>query len=162
MQHVPDAHDYQGNAIPNVEVYGLTDALDQLKKDIAQATNIYTWTFLLEEKFFGELFSDFLTDKRLYCIVDHRMRALSSKLNRDFPHFVARSWSYNRTMHEKTFLFAPQNVAWCGSHNLTRGSYTMASNRSARIISPQLFGALHTAWYMDWERARPVPAPAGH
>jgi hypothetical protein len=153
----PDTKDAT-DPIPNVEIYGLTDALQKLRQDIYAATNIYTWTFLIDPTFFIDLFDTFLESKRLYSIVDHRMRGLCSDLNRTYPNFVARSWSYNRTMHEKTFLFSPQNVAWMGSHNLTRGSYTMASNRSARIVSSQLFGALHTAWYMDWERARPIPA----
>jgi hypothetical protein len=140
-------------------VYGLTDALQNLRADIADATNIYTWTFLLEENFFDNLFAKFLENKRLYCIVDHRMRGVATRLQQKHPHFAARSWSYNRTMHEKTFLFSPTSVAWMGSHNLTQGSFTMASNRSARIDSPQLFGALSTAWYMDWERALPLTVP---
>jgi hypothetical protein len=145
--------------MPNVQVYGLTNALQHIRADIADATNIFTWTFLLEETFFENLFGKFLERGNLYSIVDHRMRGAVTRLQERFPRFAARSWSYNRTMHEKTFLFSPAGVTWMGSHNLTQGSFTMASNRSARIDSTQLFDALYTAWFMDWDRARPVTIP---
>jgi len=144
-------------APPNVELLGAPTALERLKADVRQSYTIHCWTYLLERTFFDEVFSDFLKRGRLYMITDHRMRYVAAGLQDTHERFTARSWSYNRTMHEKTFVFPDLNAVTLGSHNLTRGSYTLSNNRTARVQSTQLTKALCDAWHADWTRAKPMP-----
>lgn len=144
-------------AASNVRLLGLTEAHDQLCSDIANSCVIYAWAYLIEADFFTKLFKDHLAHARVYMIVDHRQRYVCAGLQDTHERFTARSWSYNRTMHEKSFIFPELQTVWTGSHNLTRGSFTLSNNRSARIESPQLTHALADAWHRDWTLAKTIP-----
>jgi phosphatidylserine/phosphatidylglycerophosphate/cardiolipin synthase-like enzyme len=144
-------------AEPNIQLLGLADAQNQLKSDIQNSHVIYVWAYLIEANFFSTLFAAHLSHARVYMIVDHRQRYVCAGLQDTFERFTARSWSYNRTMHEKSFIFPELNTVWTGSHNLTRGSFTLSNNRSARIESDQLTKALADAWHRDWTLAKTIP-----
>jgi phosphatidylserine/phosphatidylglycerophosphate/cardiolipin synthase-like enzyme len=144
-------------AEPNIQLLGLAQALDQLTSDIHNSHVVYVWAYLIEATFFSTLFADHLSHARVYMITDHRQRYVCAGLQDTFERFTARSWSYNRTMHEKTFIFPELKTVWTGSHNLTRGSFTLSNNRSARIESAQLTTALADSWHRDWTLSKTIP-----
>lgn len=140
-----------------IQLLGAHHALELLTEDLANVSHVYAWTYLIEPEFARQLLAEHLKHSQFSTIVDHRQRGVAQKLQQEFPNFNARSWSYNRTMHEKTFIFDRACVVWLGSHNMTKGSYTLSSNRAARIHSVSLAMNLRSTWLDQWETARRVP-----
>lgn len=140
-----------------IQLLSLEHALQQLRQDLELRGTVYTWTYLIDYDFAADLLGRHLQHSKLYAIIDHRMRGTAAKLQRSYPTFSARSWSYNRTMHEKTFILPETATTWLGSHNMTRGSYTLSMNRSARITSLSLCKTLEQIWWDQWQTARALP-----
>ena len=132
------------------------DALKAIKWDIAHSSLAYAQTYLLEEKFFDELFHVYLLNFDLHILTDHRQKPIAKQLLARYNHLHIRTWSTNRTMHTKTLLFWPSQSLYCGSHNLTRGSFSMSANTTIRIETPAIFSQYLTLFKAMYDRSRPV------
>jgi len=154
-QTAADTRRYRYTAM--IEILANPDALLQLTADLKLETRLRCWTYLLDEPFARRLFAQDNHSYDIKIIADHRQRATLAALARWVPHFSARTWSTNRSMHDKTFLLLDTGLTYIGTHNLTRGSYTMSSNRVVRIASYPATQRLNAEWIHDWQHARPVP-----
>lgn len=131
-------------------------ALAQLRVDILEAQELYLQTYLIEPHFFAELFSDFLRRHTIMLLTDNRQRAAASALTATYPKLKARSWSANRTMHTKMILCWPTETSWVGSHNLTRGSWTLSENISIRVAHQPFFQDLKKNFTTTWHVSKPI------
>lgn len=142
----------------NVRLLSAQDALPQLRADLAAATKIYAWLYLVDETFFTNLFSDPLRDHDFFCVADHRQKPTLQTLVALFPNFYPRTWSWNRTQHDKTLILPNLEVIWLSTHNMTRGSWTLSTNRAARIESKEATKKLSETFLADYQRSRAVLA----
>jgi phosphatidylserine/phosphatidylglycerophosphate/cardiolipin synthase-like enzyme len=153
MQQAPASPTEQTKMIFAANVQMLTDKLTEphLRDDLAQKGDVYAWTYLINAKFFERVFGTHLCSDELNMIVDHRQRKLCKQLQTTHPNLHAWSWSYNRTMHDKTFIFPALNIVYIGTYNLTQGSFWTSRNRCVRIDSKPLTADLLKKW--EAERA---------
>jgi len=115
---------------------------------------IYAWIYHLEFSFAAELLALRPDGQETYFIIDHRTRTIAADLAESFKTFNARTWSTNRTMHDKTYVAPAHDAVLLGTHNLTRGAYWSSLNRSALIIHRALTTALLRDWKHDWLHAQ--------
>lgn len=142
--------------VANVKIHSAKDALPALHADLARARTIDAWIYLLDPHFFEELFREHLPRATFFAVADHRQKHSLALLAHDFPNFRPRTWAWNRTQHDKTILLPDLQVTWLLTHNLTRGSWTMSSNRAARVESAGLTHRLASDFLRDYARARAV------
>lgn len=139
-----------------VQIHSAQDALPALMTDLRTAKSIQAWIYLLDPHFFEELFKEHLPKTTFFAVADHRQKHSLANLAAQFPNFRPRTWAWNRTQHDKTILLPELSVTWLLTHNLTRGSWTMSSNRAARVQSKGLSNRLSKDFLTDYARARAV------
>ena len=140
-------------AATNVQILHDAEVLASFTRDIEKPGNIFGWTYLLTKDFVRHLLPAHRNGNTLCLIVDTRMHHVAADLQAEIPYFKAWRWSYNRTMHDKTWLFPDTGVIYIGTHNLTHGSYWLSLNRSVRIESRAISTLLMEQWNQDKERA---------
>jgi hypothetical protein len=140
-----------------VQVLKAPDALVRLEIDLRHRSPAFGWAYLLDTKFCSQLFLEHLTHSHLSMIVDNRQARHARTLVDHFPNFHAYCWSYNRTLHAKTFLFPHLAVTWITSYNLTVGSYSMSYNHAVRIDSPQITADLMRDWLDNAAHLKQIP-----
>lgn len=132
------------------------DALDTLEHDLKQPTPVLAWAYLIEPEWFREMFATPLRQSNVQLLVDHRQRRTVQKLLHEEPNLHARSWSWNRTLHDKTLMLPQRNTIWLCTHNWTKGSWTLSTNRAARIVSRSTTTDLLKVWMSDYAQSRPI------
>lgn len=140
-----------------VQVLKAPDALHSLELDLAQPGPVHGWTYLLDPIFAKRLFLDHLTHSEIFLLIDNRQRKHAAELVNNFSNFHCWSWSYNRTLHAKTFLFPSLNLTWVASYNLTLGSYNMSYNHAVRIHSRSITADLLSDWNINQRHSKILP-----
>lgn len=140
----------------NIIVMDGRDTLEALHFDLEKPGTVHGWAYLMDYEFTARLFAPHLENQDISLIVDNKMRSVAADLQYEFARLRCWTWSYNRTMHDKTLLFPAQGLTWIGTHNLTQGSYWMALNRAVRIESSHLTRELNAQWEHDVRSAKPV------
>lgn len=146
------------SAHANVTILSEHDAYATISADLKHAGRVYAWTYLIDPKFAEIMLATHLAQNDVSLITDHRMTNRAQDLVTRNPGIHAWTWSNNRTLHDKTFIFEALNVVYIGTHNLTHGSYWLSRNRSIRIESSDLTDALLAEWLRDRASARPIRA----
>lgn len=147
----------------SVRLLGAQDALPQLRADLADATVLMAWLYLIDDSFFTNVFSEPLRRCDFFAVSDHRQKRTLETLTKIFPNFYPRTWAWNRTQHDKTLIIPNLDVVWLSTHNMTRGSWTLSTNRAARIKSPDATRKLKDVFLADYQRSKAVlpKAPPG-
>lgn len=153
--YVTDQH-YDFAAGDSVQLLAGPRALTVLKTDLADLGDVYCWTFLIHDDFFAECMVPHLQHSHLYAICDHRQTTKARLLLSQHKRLRLRAWASNRTMHDKTILFPQASVTYLTTANFTRGSWSMAYNRVARIQSRRLTGRLADDFLLMFQRAKPL------
>jgi hypothetical protein len=139
------------NYVASIQLLSNKNTEMELWQDLQKPGPTFAWTYLINEKFFERVFGTHLFRDELNMIVDHRQRKVCANLQKNYGRFHAWSWSYNRTMHDKTFIFPALSVVYIGTYNLTHGSFWTSRNRCVRIDSKPLTEDLLKKW--EAERA---------
>jgi phosphatidylserine/phosphatidylglycerophosphate/cardiolipin synthase-like enzyme len=139
-----------------VQILTGPDALDAMRRDIAESGDVFAWMYLIEEGWAREMLARQPHDTPMQIIVDQRSAAIAARIQSEDKRFEAWAWARNRTMHDKTYIFPLPGITYIGTHNMTRGSYTLSRNRSARIESHALSKAMLKQWHEDRARARKI------
>lgn len=132
------------------------EALETFEKDLAAPIDILAWAYLIDPPWFTSCLKTPLTFGHVQLIVDHRQRRTVAQLCRQHKNLHARSWSWNRTLHDKTLMIPSKGIIWLGTHNWTRGSWTLSTNRAARLVSRQATDSLLKLWMEDYKKSRPI------
>lgn len=132
------------------------ETLEHLERDLQTAGNLYGWMYLLNSMWTENLLRNQADNVMTRMIVDHRMKATAAELQSRSRRFEAWSWSYNRTMHDKTLFFPVAGLIYIGTHNMTKGSYWLSENRSIRIKHHRMTQELLRQWQNDREHAKKV------
>jgi phosphatidylserine/phosphatidylglycerophosphate/cardiolipin synthase-like enzyme len=127
----------------SVEVLGGSVARHRLSEDLSISRSLTILAFTIELSWFLETFYDALSRDQTLIVADHRSYPPLKKLVRSFPSLLAGTWPANRYHHTKAILFPDVHVSWIGSHNLTRSSWWLGHNLSARFHSAPLSSRLH-------------------
>jgi hypothetical protein len=115
------------------------------------------WIYLITEETLAELIDNAQPSTYWQFVIDHRMRKIGRALMARHPNLLLGSWSANRTMHDKTILIQSTNTTWMLTHNMTRGSFSLSTNRAVKITSQGLTERLMESWCHDWKRAKALP-----
>jgi len=135
---------------------------ETLDRDLALPGNVYAWCYLFRKEFLYDLLTKTNVARKINFIVDCRQSAQAAELQDCLTQFNAWKWSYNRTMHDKTWIFPANSAIYIGSHNLNRGSFWTAINRSVRITSPLMTSKLMQTWNEDRQKAVKVQSHKDH
>lgn len=114
-----------------------------LTHDLAQANTAIILAYKIQRAFFCDLFAPLADHGNITLLCDHRMAPIAQDLMRAFPGLSAFTWARNRLMHSKIILLPELEVAYVGSHNLTRYAHTCAINHTVRIAHRSLVEHLH-------------------
>lgn len=148
--------DYTTMPTSNVRILDGKDAIGMLRADLAERGPAYAWAYLITSRFCDEYIAPHLEHSQLYLITDHRQRPIASELVNSNRHIHAWTWSHNRTLHEKTFIFPHLSAVWIGSQNMTRGSWILSQNRAVRIHSRELVEKMLREWHETRSNCRAV------
>lgn len=140
----------------DIEILTGAETLHVFRGDLSLHGNAFAWGYLLNEKFTEAVLEAREKTATISMIIDHRMLGVAARLQQKFPNFAAWSWSYNRTMHDKTWVFPAQGVIYIGTYNLTKGSYWLSLNRTVRIRSQAMTAQLMHMWNEDRQKATKV------
>jgi phosphatidylserine/phosphatidylglycerophosphate/cardiolipin synthase-like enzyme len=140
----------------SLKVLSNPECLEHLKADIKDATQADMQTYLLEPSFFAELFTDFLKRAIVNVVTDARQRPTAALLLATHNNLRIRTWSGNRTMHTKMILLHPMAITYIGSHNLTRGSFSMSENATLRTDDPDIYNLTLNRFIERWKNSKPV------
>jgi hypothetical protein len=133
------------------------DALAEFENDLSHVGDAYGWAYLIDPPFCRQLFLQHLTHSHIHLIVDNRQKRNAIELMHDYPTIHFYTWSSNRTLHSKTFLFPHINVTWISSYNFTLGSYSMSHNHAVRIESLTLARDLFRDWRHNQKTSKLIP-----
>jgi hypothetical protein len=140
-----------------LQVLKAPDALSTLESDLRERGPVHAWVYLVDPNFFRQLFLEHLTHSEIFFLIDNRQARFAKELVKDFKNLHCWTWSYNRTLHVKTFLFPALGLTWIASHNLTLGSYNMSYNHAVRIHSPTITADLLRDWHQNQQHSKIVP-----
>lgn len=144
----------------NTQLLDNPNCLAALKYDIAHSSLMYVQTYLLEKVFFAELFAEYLKRFPIQLLTDHRQAPLARELLTEHDNLTIKTWSRNRTMHTKMLLLWPQQTVYVGSHNLTRGSFSMSDNNTIRVADAAFFTDSLAKFHALYKHGRPVAPDA--
>lgn len=149
------------NFSPNarVELLDFTKAYAVLKSDLADPGPCLAYAYLLDPIWFRELFTDHLQHSLLQMIGDSRQRTHMRLLQQQYKKLRCATWSNNRTMHDKTLIFPQKGIVYLTTNNITRGSWTMSLNSTARLECAELTRRLETQFHELWSAALPIQNP---
>lgn len=139
-----------------IEILHGKKALEQITSDLDMTEPVLAWCYLIDPEWFTQLLATPLQHAQVQIIVDHRQRKTISTLLAVQPNLHARSWSWNRTLHDKTLIIPNRALIWLGTHNWTKGSWTLSTNRAARIVSRTATNQLLKIWMADYAQSRPI------
>jgi hypothetical protein len=126
-------------SLPGLMEYLLNPAfLQALKADLAQAGEALVAAYKLQGDFFVELFDGVLQRGTVDLISDYRQRPVVEDLAKRYPSLRAWIWPDDRMYHCKVILLPKQQVAYVGSHNLTRYAASVGQNATLRVCSPRV------------------------
>jgi hypothetical protein len=135
-----------------VQILHGQEALKTMEQDMAKDGDMYGWQYLLMLPFAQSFLAEKLTRNKINLILDHKMRNVAAEMQRWNANFRAWTWSYNRTMHDKTLIIPAEGLTYVATYNLTKGSWYLSSNRLTRIRNDQMSRILMG----DWEKDRSV------
>jgi hypothetical protein len=131
-------------------------ALKSLEHDLEYGGDVYGWIYLIEPDWFEKLLKEKQKNTETWLILDHRMTAIAKELENKIATLHTWTWSYNRTMHDKTLFFPQRGIVHFTTRNLTKGSFWLSKNKSLRIQNASLTKKLHHDWLIDRDHARKV------
>jgi hypothetical protein len=140
-----------------VDLLDYQTALPALRSDLADRGPCLAYTYLIDTIWFHDLFGPHLAHSLLMVLADNRQRVALRGLTQEFAKLAAATWSTNRTMHDKTLVFPQKNVVYLTTSNLTKGSWTLSLNSTARIHCPAFCHRLEEQFHAHWRTALPLP-----
>jgi hypothetical protein len=139
-----------------VELLNFTQAYKVLRTDLSDTGPCLAFVYLVDVQWFRELFEQHLQQSLLMLIGDSRQRATLRILARQYTKLKAATWSINRTMHDKTLILPQKNIIYLTTNNITRGSWTMSMNSTARIECAEMTKRLEEQFHTLWDSCLPV------
>lgn len=133
------------------------EVLSTIDHDLRGAAAVDAWIYSTEPLFFSTVFGPALTSCPIRVICDWKHRSPWIDLQRKYPLLSPRTWSTNRTMHDKTILLHGHHVTYLITANMHRGSFTLSRNRYARVITADFHQRLTEQFELDWLHSNPLP-----
>lgn len=133
------------------------ELLPTIDSDLATTTGLDAYIYSADHHYLRVVFGPLFGRMPIRLIVDHKHRSEVSVLNGQFPFFSVRSYSSNRTMHDKTFLLHGKGIVYLLTANMNRGSFMLSKNRAARVSQEHFYFEIAAEFEADWKNSRPIP-----
>jgi len=133
------------------------EVLPTIDYDLNNATAVDAWIYSADPLFFSTVFGPALTSCPIRVICDWKHRSPWINLQQVYPHLTTKTWTTNRTMHDKTILLHGHHITYLITANMHRGSFLLARNRYARVRTRDLHQRLTEQFELDWLSSTRLP-----
>lgn len=145
---ITDAH--------TLELHRGAAAVRALEDFLAPQGTIIAWLYTIDLAFVQRFIKNRLAHSQVYLITDYRTRARAAEIASTYRTFHARSWSANRTMHDKTLVHTTNKQVLITTANGTVGAWTLSRNRTFTLTSHQLTSTLIEEFWENWKTTRTI------
>lgn len=157
MRYTPDTLRTPAELEQSIILLRQEEVLPTIDWDLEHATTVDAWIYSADMTFFSTVFGPALTSYPVRILADWKHRAPWIELQRAFPRLNVRTWSRNRTMHDKTILLHGPKITYLITANMHRGSFLLSKNRFARVCTPDFHQRLTEEFESEWLKSQPLP-----